>query len=84
MTSLKSFDNNQMNMRFLQSTSSADIYSLGIILLQVAMGVPAMLDLPVKFKTKTLKNEYFVGTPLLGHCENGEIDHHHAGLTIKL
>lgn len=43
-----------------------------------------MLELPVKYKIKTLKNEYFVGIPLLGHCEMGKIDNHHAGLTIKL
>ena len=42
------------------------------------------MELPVKFKMKSLNGEFFVGTPILGNCENKHIDQYHAGLMIKL
>ena len=60
-----------VNVKFIQAASSADIFSLGLILLQIATGCPAQLDLPLKIKCRTIDDSLYVATPYYGHCENG-------------
>lgn len=60
------------------------MFALGIILLQISTGIPAQLELPLKFRCKTIKGKYFNGTPLFGHCDNSFLGEKHVGQTIKL
>lgn len=47
---------NDANVKFLQSAASADIFGLGVILLQIATGCPSQLELPVKLKCTSIEN----------------------------
>lgn len=73
-----------VNVKFLQACSSADVFALGTILLQIATGCPSQLELPVKFRCKTVQGKYFVGATLFGHCQDSMITERHVGHTIKL
>lgn len=67
-----------VNVKFLQAAASADCFALGVMLLQIACGYPCQMELPVKFKCRTIKDSYYLGAPHFGHCiEN--VDDKYAG-----
>lgn len=73
-----------INVEFIQSVVSADIFAMGIMLLQIATGCPCQLDLPLKVNCKTVTNNQFVATPFFGHLIENLIDEAHVKQTIKL
>lgn len=75
-------NNTDVNVKFLQAAASADCFALGVMLLQIACGYPSQMELPVKFKCRTIKDTYYLSAPHFGHCiEN--VDDRYAGQTIK-
>lgn len=74
----------KLNVKFLQASSTVDVFGLGVILLQIATGCPAQLDLPLKVNLRTVANRCIMATTLFGHCLDGAINDKHAGQTIKL
>lgn len=70
-------------MRFIKAVSSADIYSLGTILLQAGTGCPNQLDMPARLKCYTTNNKMFTGTPHFGYCVDGRVDNTYASQTVK-
>lgn len=71
------------DVKLLQATTTMDVYSLGVILLQIVCGCPPQLELPIKVKCTTVKDEIFVATPAFGHCPNGIVTKMHVDMTIK-
>lgn len=71
------------NVIFNQAISTSDVYALGIILLQIATGYPAQMELPIKIKCQTINNqEAYLTTPHFGQYQGG-INKKHIGLTVK-
>lgn len=70
-------------MKFIQAATSSDIYSLGLILHQIATGYPTQMELPIKLKCKTIKDEIYITYPQFGFQTHGTISMKHVGLTIK-
>ena len=73
-----------MNVKFLQAVATADCFSLGMILLQIAMGCPNQTELPVKFKCQTIEDRYYMSAPFFGHCIDGKVDDTYVVRTIRL
>lgn len=71
-------------MKFLQEATSADVFGLGIIMLQIATGCPSQLALPIKVRCKSVNNRFYVTTPHFGHCQSSMIDEKYVLLTIKM
>lgn len=59
------------NMKFMQARASADIFSLGLVLLQIATGIPSQCDLPIKLRCQTIKNKHYHDTAHFGLCDEG-------------
>lgn len=43
----------------MQARASADIFSFGLVLLQIATGIPSQCDLPIKLRCQTIENEHY-------------------------
>lgn len=70
-------------IKFLQAVTSADVYSLGVILLQIFTGCPSQLDVTAKFKCYTVDDKMFLGVPHFGYCIEGKVDNMYVSQTIK-
>ena len=57
-------------INFLQSTATTDIFSLGVILLQITTGSPAQLQLPLRFKCLTTEGDSFIDVPFFGSYQD--------------
>lgn len=62
-----------VNVKFLQAAASADVFALGVILLQIATGCPSQMELPVKLKCKTIHDKFYVGVSHFGHCSENVV-----------
>lgn len=56
--------------KFRTSYASFDIFSLGILILQIVVGCPAQLPLPIKFRCKRRNGEFFFDRPPFGPCSS--------------
>lgn len=74
----------EVNVKFLQACASADVFALGILLLQIATGCPSQMELPLKVNCQTIKNKFFLTTPHFGHCKDSNIDEKYVAQTVKL
>ena len=61
----------------LQSFVSADVFSLGVILLQIATGCPSQLQQPLKSKFRTVDGKFFMALPHFGNFVGNAIDDAH-------
>ena len=69
--------------QLLQSAATADVFSLGIILLQMFSGYPCQLENPLHFKCETIHHRYFMGTPHFGF-QKGKLNEEHVSMIIRL
>ena len=51
--------NEDVNVRFLQASASADIFSLGVVLLEIATGIPCQVEMPIKLRCVTVNNSFY-------------------------
>lgn len=61
--------------KFRTSYASFDIFSLGMLVLQIIGGCPAQLPLPLKFRCKRRSGELFFDHPPFGSCPLAPDDH---------
>lgn len=55
--------------KFRTSYASFDIFSLGMLILQIVVGCPSQLPLPIKFRCKRRNGEMFFDHPPFGQCQ---------------
>lgn len=68
---------------FLKTSASVDIFSLGILLLQIGTGCPSQLELPLKTRCRSINDKVYLVAPHFGNCLKSQIDEKHVALTIK-
>ena len=68
----------------MQGIASLDVFSLGVILLQIATGCPTQLDVPIKFRCTTTSDDFFIGAPHFGYCLEGLVNDKYVSQTVKL
>lgn len=73
----------ELNLQFMQSCASFDVFSLGVIVLQIICGFPTQVQLPTRFKCSMVSGKNYMNTPLFGCC-NSIADEKHVSALIKL
>ena len=72
-----------MNIKFMQSCATIDTFSLGVIILQIIIGFPAQLQLPLKTKCRAIDGRNFINSPPFGFS-NTQIDMRHVKFVVRL
>lgn len=63
--------------------ASADVFSLGVLLLQIATGYPSQLELPIKVRCQSVDQKFYLAQPHFGYCVKEQIDKMQVFQTIK-